>query len=442
MKSPGREGDGRDERVLRIGLTGGIACGKSTVRRRLRASGLQTLDLDGLAHELMAPGQPAHAEVAEVFGPGVLAPDGSIDRRVLGALVFRNPELLKRLNAIVHPRVRAEEALRARALESGPGAVLVTDAALLVESGLHLRFDRLVVVHCRPEQQVARLVERDFLSEEEARARVLAQMPTSTKRRFGHFTIDSSGQVADSERAAAALARTIQGLAQDPPRPFPVPFARALGALVHGPASGPRGLTPLALAEQVTRVGELDVQGLAGLLRPPTPGPWYEAGVAPAGTPETGGPAALVAPLVLFDMARRGHDPDRLAAIAHSLAWLTDREPDRIGEAVFMAVALGQIFVSGRVPADLASSAHPLRVLAERWAGAPLGAHMEVAARAAVRFPRDPRAAREVLSASGAEPGLAGALVGAATGALSPQERSRASLVWGGFLDDVATVPS
>ena len=428
--------------MLRIGLTGGIACGKSTVLARLSGCGLHTLDLDRLAHELMAPGRPVHAEVVEAFGPRILASDGSIDRRALGALVFSSPQQRRRLNLIVHPRVRAEEALRARGLESRPGAVLVTDAALLVEAGLHLRFDRLVVVHCRPEQQVSRLVERDGLSEADAHARVAAQMPVETKRRFAHFTIDSSGTLSDTEGAASALARSLLELAEAPRGPLAVPPARALGALFHGPVVGPRGLTPMHVAEEIVRRGEVDVQALAGLLRPPATGPWYESGLGAATPPDTSRPAALVGPLVLFDVSRRGHDPDRLAAAAHSLAWLTDRDPGRLGAAVFMALALGQIVVSGEVPADLDDDSHPLRLLAQRWGGGAMASDMVAAARAATRFPRDPLAAREACAASGAEPGLAGALVGASTPALAPGEQWSAEATWGGFLGALAPAPS
>ena len=192
-----------------MGLTGGIACGKSHVLRRLAGHGFQTLDLDAVARDVTVPGSPALREIAGAFGAGVLGPDGSLDRAALAALVFADAAARARLNAIVHPRVRAEEARRATDVAGRGAALLVTDAALLVEAGAHLRFDRLVVVHCDPGQQLERLRARDGLDEGAARARVLAQMPLAEKRSFAHFEVDTSGSIADTDRAADALARQL-----------------------------------------------------------------------------------------------------------------------------------------------------------------------------------------------------------------------------------------
>jgi len=137
-----------------VGLTGGIACGKSHVLGRLAGHGLHTLDLDAVARDVTAPGSPALQEISGAFGDGVLGPDGSMDRAALAAVVFADASARARLNAIVHPRVRAEEARRAAELAGRGAAVMVTDAALLVEAGVHLRFDRLVVVHCELGQQL------------------------------------------------------------------------------------------------------------------------------------------------------------------------------------------------------------------------------------------------------------------------------------------------
>ena len=120
--------------MLRVGLTGGIACGKSRVRRHLAAAGFGTLDLDGVAHEMIAPGGPAYDDVVAAFGPGILAADGTVDRKVLGARVFADAAARAELNALVHPRVRDEEARRAAAHAAAGGRVFVTDAALLVEA--------------------------------------------------------------------------------------------------------------------------------------------------------------------------------------------------------------------------------------------------------------------------------------------------------------------
>jgi dephospho-CoA kinase len=158
--------------VLRVGLTGGIACGKSHVLRRLRSLGLATLDLDEVSRDVVAPGTPALAEIAAAYGTDVLTADGSLDRAALGQVVFSDPSARARLNAIVHPRVRAAEARWAAARGAAGDAVAVTDATLIVEAGAHLRFRRVVVVHCDPAQQLARLQARDGLDEAAARARV------------------------------------------------------------------------------------------------------------------------------------------------------------------------------------------------------------------------------------------------------------------------------
>jgi dephospho-CoA kinase len=425
--------------VLRIGLTGGIACGKSEVASRFRALGLETLDLDGLAHKLMAPGRPAHADVVAAFGPGILTADGSIDRRALGAIVFSNPAARERLNAIVHPRVRAEEEARALTLSSRPRSVLVTDAALLVEAGIHLRFDRLVVVHCRPDQQVARLRERG-LSEEEARARVAAQMPIEVKRRFAHLTVDSSQELAATHAAAEGLARLFPGVAASRPSPLRLLRRHAVGALVHGPSHGPRGLTPALLAAHLAEAGGLDLVRLARALDPPKPGAWYEP-VAPDATLRPAGQGApgavtLSPPLVLFELARHGHDPDRIAAAAHSLAWLVDPDPGHIADSVFMALVLAEGAVTGAPPAELERRAAPLRALAERWGQGEVGPIVPATLAAARRHPQDAKAAAEAGAASGVEPGLAGALVGVVSGA--GEERAGP---WEAFLRILETAP-
>jgi len=419
--------------VLRIGLTGGIACGKSEVARRFAAAGFATLDLDRLAHEVMAPGRPAHTDVRAAFGPGILAPDGSIDRRALGALVFRDPAARERLNALVHPRVREEEVLRAQALASRPDAVLVTDAALLVEAGMHLRFDRLVVVHCPPELQVARLRERDALSEEDARARVAAQMPVDAKVRFAHFAVDSSGTLSDTHRAADALVLSLRELAAHRPQPARVSRARAKGALAHGWSPGPRGLRVEDLAAHLVSHGGLELALLARTIDPPVSGPWYVPGLAPPpalvaqrSEPEA---AALTVPLVLFERARHGPDPEKLAAGAHSLAWLTDPHPERIASAVLMALVLEEIAASEGIPPDLESRAVVLGTVAARWGRAEAGTTVMSAVRAAVRHPRDPAAARGALAKARVESGLAGAMVGLATGI-----QEEAANVWEPFL--------
>ena len=406
--------------MLRVGLTGGIACGKSEVVRRLSAAGLPTLDLDRVAHGLMAPGQPGTAAVVEAFGPAVRAPDGAIDRRALGALVFADPGARQRLNGILHPRIRAEEDRRAQSLGARPGSLLITDAALLVETGSHLRFDRLVVVHCPPEQQVARLRARDGLTEQAAQARLAAQMPIATKVRFAHLAIDASGTIEATRSAADALAGELEGLAQHRPAPLVVAEARARGVLHHGPAVGPRGLSPVGLAERIAAAGGIELESLAAELRPKAEGPWYAAADVPSkrepGDEPGAAPGALMGPLVLHELRMHGFDPERVAAAAHSMAWLTERASSRIASAVLFALVLAEVLVLGRVPPDLEARAAGFGPLVRRWAGSGPDSSVGVAVQAALAHPHDVVAARALAVRLGGDPGLAGALVGAATG--------------------------
>ncbi|HVR71306.1 MAG TPA: dephospho-CoA kinase, partial [Vicinamibacteria bacterium] len=329
--------------MLKVGLTGGIACGKTHVARRLASRALHVLDLDTVAHELTAPGGAAYEDVVRAFGAGILGAAGAIDRQALAARVFADPEALGRLNALVHPRVREEETRRARAL-AGTGAVLVTDAALLVESGLHLRFDRLVVVDCRPEQQVRRLAARDGMTEETARARLAAQMPVAEKRRFAHLLIDASASVEETDRATDAVTETLRGLAARDVVRVAVPAERALGALLHGPAQGPRGLTPALLLREIVEAGGLEMERASARLAPPPTGPWYRAAGAESGGP---GPETLAVPVALFALARRGYDPEYTASAAASVGRLTHREPRALGDAVLMALALAAVASGG-----------------------------------------------------------------------------------------------
>ena len=263
--------------MLRVGLTGGIACGKSHVLRRLAELGCRTLDLDTVAREVTAPGSEALAAIVEAFGSGVLDAHAALDRAALAAQVFSDAGARARLNRIVHPRVRAAEARWAAGFAVEPAAVLVTDGALLIESGVQLRFDRLVVVHCLPELQLRRLRERDGLDERAARARIEAQLASDEKRAFAHFEIDTSGSPEDTDRLTEALALTLAGLSRRPRDAHGRALERFVGGLVHGPLDGPRGLSPaLVLAEARAATG-LELDTLATRLIPPARGPWYRA---------------------------------------------------------------------------------------------------------------------------------------------------------------------
>ena len=181
----------------RIGLTGNIACGKSTVGRLLVARGAEYVDADRLVHALMEPGTPENARIVERFGPAVRAADGRIDRAALGELVWRDPAALRDLEAILHPGVRAE--IRRRMALSRAPAVVV-DAIKLIESGLFRELDTLWVVTCSPEEQLRRLVADRGLTVEQARARIAAQPPQEDKFREATLVIDNSGSRAETER--------------------------------------------------------------------------------------------------------------------------------------------------------------------------------------------------------------------------------------------------
>ena len=386
--------------TLRVGLTGGIACGKSRVLRRLAAAGFATLDLDRIAHELMAPGGAAYRDVVEAFGPAILAADESVDRRRLGEVVFADPAARARLNAIVHPRVREEEARRAALQAGDEGAVIVTDAALLVEAGVHLRFDRLVVVHCSEGEQIRRLVKRDGLDGKAARARVDAQMPVEEKRRFAHLEVDASAGLAETDRAADALASELQRLARTRPRRVRIPLERSVGAIVAGPRRGPRGLEPARILADVAAAGGLEMERVARLLVPPTDRPWYRA--ARSGAADAG-PETLAAPVVVWSLSRGGPDPDYVAAAAASLARLTHKGGAEVAGACLFALAMQEAAVSG-APDKLVSSLPGWSALARRWGGAAPPDRIAAAVHVAARHGSD------------ATDDLAAGLVGAAFG--------------------------
>ena len=348
--------------MLRVGLTGGIACGKSRVVARLASAGLPVIDLDVVSHEMMSRDGSAVAEVVGAFGPGIRAADGGIDRKALGAVVFSDAVARGRLNAILHPRIRAEEARRAAALQAAP--MVVTDGALLVEAGVHLRFDRLVVVHCVPDAQLRRLTERDRIGESAARARIEAQMPLDEKRRYAHIAVDTSGTEAETDAKADRLAADLRALAGARPQRVKVPTERALGVLLHGPRRGPRGLDPMPLLHEITGAGSggLEMERVSRLLVPPAEGPWYRAARDREGDP---GPEALAAPVALWALSRAGLDRDFLAAVAFSLARLTHVEGCRLATACLYALAVGELAASGHAPGDLG----PLERLAETWGG-------------------------------------------------------------------------
>jgi dephospho-CoA kinase len=179
--------------MLRIGLTGSIGVGKSFVAGVLAELGCHVLDADDTARAVVASGSMALRDVVAAFGPEFLGTDGALDRSKLGSLVFADEDKRKLLNSILHPYIIAEQDERLREWETeDPSGIAVIDAALMIESGGYKRFDKLIVVHCRPEVQLERLISRNNLSRAEAETRIAAQMPQEEKKKFADYLIDTS----------------------------------------------------------------------------------------------------------------------------------------------------------------------------------------------------------------------------------------------------------
>ena len=194
--------------MLRVGLTGGIACGKTTVLAMFALHGAHTLRADGVAHDLMAPGLMVYDRVVAAFGMGILGDDGTIARAKLAAAAF--PARIAELNAIVHPAVlHFEDEWMHKMEERDPQGVAICEAALLIETGGKLRFDRLIVVTCTMEQKVARFAERTGMSQAAAAGEVMlrmaAQLPEEVKARMADYVIDNSGSHEDAKQRVAEI---------------------------------------------------------------------------------------------------------------------------------------------------------------------------------------------------------------------------------------------
>jgi dephospho-CoA kinase len=176
-----------------VGLTGGIASGKTTVCRLLEAKGCTIIDADVVAHKLLLLGQPGYEPVIKAFGRGVLGDAGEIDRGKLGAEVFGNRSKLEQLNQLLHPEVLRTLGAELEALKQVGNARVIVDASLMIESGFHRNFRRLVLVTCTLAQQVERLMVRNGLTQEQAQQRIALQMPLEEKRAFATDIIDNSG---------------------------------------------------------------------------------------------------------------------------------------------------------------------------------------------------------------------------------------------------------
>ena len=192
--------------MLKVGLTGGLACGKSFVGEALAGWGCLLIEADELGHEVLRPRGEAYEPVIREFGKDVLDAGGEIDRRRLAARVFGNPEALARLNALVHPPVVwREEQLIAGFTAREPKGIAVVVGAILIETGSYKRFDRLVLVTCPEQQQLDRAMRRDGATEAEVRARLGQQMPLDQKRQFADYVIDTSGSKQETLRQTHAV---------------------------------------------------------------------------------------------------------------------------------------------------------------------------------------------------------------------------------------------
>lgn len=206
---------GRASRMLRVGLTGGLASGKSFVGEALADLGCHLLQADQLGHEALRAGGEAYAPVVQAFGPGILGGNGEIDRRALAALVFGDPGRLALLNSFIHPLVmRQEEEWMARVVATDPRGIAVVEAAILIETGSYRRFDKLIVVICDEEQQVQRSMKRDGVAREEVLARLSRQMPLAEKLKYADFTVDTSGTKEATLRQARAVYESLRRIEQ------------------------------------------------------------------------------------------------------------------------------------------------------------------------------------------------------------------------------------
>ena len=201
--------------MLKVGLTGGIGCGKSHILREFHKLGVYTIDADEIAHEVILPDQPAYGEIVESFGPEILASDQTIDRKKLGEKIFSDGKAREKLNQIVHPLVLEEEALRIAEFEDREdlkSPIIMVDAALMVEAGSYRKYDFVVVVYCHSQVQLQRLMARDKLSEEEALQRIESQMPLLEKIKYADYVIENSGRLSETNEQVRHIFKELVNL--------------------------------------------------------------------------------------------------------------------------------------------------------------------------------------------------------------------------------------
>lgn len=187
--------------MLKVGLTGGLACGKTFVGQALAGLGCHLIQADEIGHQVLLPTGEAYTDVVREFGSGILNEDGTIDRKRLAAEVFDRPERLAALNRLVHPPVfRRERELIRKFAESDPHGIVVVEAAILIETGTYKEYDRLILVECEERQQIERAVKRDHADRAAVMARLSRQMPLAEKKKFANYLIDTSGSKEDTLR--------------------------------------------------------------------------------------------------------------------------------------------------------------------------------------------------------------------------------------------------
>jgi dephospho-CoA kinase len=202
--------------MLRVGLTGSIAVGKSFVAAILAELGCRIVDADHLARKVVEPGTPGLVALVETFGTTILNSDGSLNRERLGAIVFSNEEKRLLLNSILHPLIiETQNQILREWEEEDPEGIGVIDAALMIESGGYNRMDKLIVVHCRPEIQLERLINRNKLSVDEATRRISSQMPQEEKKRYADYLIDTSNGFQDTREQVQIVYKKLQSLAKE-----------------------------------------------------------------------------------------------------------------------------------------------------------------------------------------------------------------------------------
>lgn len=199
--------------MIRIGLTGGLASGKTFVGRELAALGCLVIQADDLGHQVLEPGGEAYDAAIAEFGREILDADGTINRRRLARIVFHQPDRLEKLNSLVHPPVRARmERLTEEYAAAHPDGIAVNEAAILIETGSYQKFARLVVVVCREDQQLERAMARDLLTREEALDRMRRQMPLSEKVKYADYIVDTSGTKEHTLEQTRAVYESLKNL--------------------------------------------------------------------------------------------------------------------------------------------------------------------------------------------------------------------------------------